>query len=248
MKGIELKDLVGGAVQEQFSKAFDKIVENLQNPNTSYRNTRKITIELKFTQNEARDDVKCAVSVSEKLATQSPLETGFAIGTDLKTGKTLPKKDNPNAGGSGQTKSTWAVGGPTSYIKIYNHELDQEDHYFMAGTDEPKSEEWNINKHYSAERRNLSVSYFEIAAKNNPKYTGFNEPQFTIDEEDEVGSAKADIKLYAQQERIKFVTGELDINDDKAWQSYLDGFAPLYNEEYLKCSQAAFDRMYKTAG
>ena len=87
MKGIELKDLVGGALQEQFSKAFDKVVENLQNPNTSYRNTRKITIELKFTQNEARDDVKCAVSVSEKLATQSPLETGFAIGTDLKTGK-----------------------------------------------------------------------------------------------------------------------------------------------------------------
>ena len=87
MKGIELKDLVGGALQEQFSQAFDKVVENLQNPNTSYRNTRKITIELKFTQNEARDDVKCAVSVSEKLATQSPLETAFAIGTDLKTGK-----------------------------------------------------------------------------------------------------------------------------------------------------------------
>ena len=87
MKGIELKDLVGGALQEQFSKAFDKVVENLQNPNTSYRNTRKITIELKFTQNETRDDVKCAVSVSEKLATQSPLETSFVIGTDLKTGK-----------------------------------------------------------------------------------------------------------------------------------------------------------------
>lgn len=84
---VELKDLVGGALQEQFSKAFDKVVENLQNPNTSYRNTRKITIELKFTQNEARDDVKCAVSVTEKLAAQSPLETGFAIGTDLRTGK-----------------------------------------------------------------------------------------------------------------------------------------------------------------
>lgn len=84
---VELKDLVGGALQEQFSKAFDKVVENLQNPNTSYRNTRKITIELKFTQNEARDDVKCAVSVTEKLAAQAPLETGFAIGTDLRTGK-----------------------------------------------------------------------------------------------------------------------------------------------------------------
>lgn len=87
MNGIELKDLVGGALQEQFSKAFIKVVENLQNPNTSYRNTREITIKLKFTQNENRDDVKCAVSVSEKLATQSPLETSFAIGTDLKTGK-----------------------------------------------------------------------------------------------------------------------------------------------------------------
>lgn len=87
MNGIELKNLVGGALQEQFSKAFDKVIENLQNPNTSYRNARKITIELKFVQNEARDDVKCAVSVSEKLATQSPLETSFAIGTDLKTGK-----------------------------------------------------------------------------------------------------------------------------------------------------------------
>lgn len=84
---VELKDLVGGALQEQFSKAFDKVVENLQNPNTSYRNTRKITIELKFTQNEARDDVKCAVSVTEKLAAQAPLETGFAIGTDLRTGE-----------------------------------------------------------------------------------------------------------------------------------------------------------------
>ena len=84
---VELKDLVGGALQEQFSKAFDKVVENLQNPNTSYRNTRKITIELKFTQNEARDDVKCAVSVTEKLAAQAPRETGCASGTDLRTGK-----------------------------------------------------------------------------------------------------------------------------------------------------------------
>ena len=62
---VELKDLVGGALQEQFSKAFDKVVENLQNPNTSYRNARKITIELKFTQNEARDDVKCALFVAD---------------------------------------------------------------------------------------------------------------------------------------------------------------------------------------
>ena len=42
---------------------------------------------MKFTQNEARDDVKCSVSVTEKLAPQAPLETAFSIGTDLRTGE-----------------------------------------------------------------------------------------------------------------------------------------------------------------
>lgn len=87
MKNVELKELVGGALQEQFGKSFEKIVENLQNPNTPYKNSREITIKLKFTQNEKRDDVKCAVQVSEKLAPQAPMETAFAIGKDLKTGE-----------------------------------------------------------------------------------------------------------------------------------------------------------------
>lgn len=87
MKNIELKELVGGALQEQFGKAFERVVENLQNPNTPYKNSREITIKLKFTQNEMRDDVKCGISVSEKLAAQSPMETAFAIGKDLTTGE-----------------------------------------------------------------------------------------------------------------------------------------------------------------
>lgn len=87
MNKIELKDMVGGALQEQFAKAFEKVVENLQNPNTPFKNARKINIELKFTQNEHRDDVKCAVQVKETLAPQAPMETSFAIGKDLKTGE-----------------------------------------------------------------------------------------------------------------------------------------------------------------
>ena len=87
MKKVELKELIGGALQEQFSKSFESIVENLQNPNTPFKNSREITIKLKFTQNEKRDDVKCAVQVSEKLAPQTPMETAFAIGKDLRTGE-----------------------------------------------------------------------------------------------------------------------------------------------------------------
>lgn len=87
MNNIELKELMGGALQEQFSRSFESVVKNLQNPNTSFKAGREINIKLKFIQNEDRNDVKCAVQISEKLAPPSPMETAFAIGTDLKTGK-----------------------------------------------------------------------------------------------------------------------------------------------------------------
>ena len=86
-KPMELKNIVGGAVQEQFSKSFEKVLENLQNPNTPFKNSREINIKLKFTQNESRDDVHCSVLVSEKLAPQTSLDTAFVIGKDLKTGE-----------------------------------------------------------------------------------------------------------------------------------------------------------------
>ena len=63
------------------------MVENLQDVNTSFKTKRKITIQLDFTQNEARDDVHVDVAVVEKLAPQAPMKTSFAIGKDLKSGE-----------------------------------------------------------------------------------------------------------------------------------------------------------------
>ena len=76
MEKISLQEMVGGALQEQFEKSFLRVVENLSDPNTPFKDCRKICIELKFTQNEARDDVSCA-----------PMQTAFVIGKDLKTGQ-----------------------------------------------------------------------------------------------------------------------------------------------------------------
>lgn len=87
MNKVELKDLVGGALQEKFNKAFEKVIENLQDQNTSFKVKRAITIKLSFDQNEARDDVSVSVDVSEKLAPQAGLKTSFYIGKDLKTGE-----------------------------------------------------------------------------------------------------------------------------------------------------------------
>ena len=87
MAKVSLEQVMGGGLQEQFSKAFDRVIENLNDPNTPFKEARKITIEPKFTQNEGRDDVSCAVSVKEKLAAQAPMNTAFMVGKNLKTGE-----------------------------------------------------------------------------------------------------------------------------------------------------------------
>lgn len=92
MNKVELQNLVGGAVQEKFNKAFERVVENLQDLNTSYKNKRKITITLDFTQNEERDDVQVSVDVVEKLAPQAGMKTSFYIGKDLQTGEVFAEE------------------------------------------------------------------------------------------------------------------------------------------------------------
>lgn len=85
MNKINLQDIVGGQLQAKFERSFEKVIENLQDPNTSFKIKRGITIKLDFTQNENRDDVSVSVLVSEKLAPQQDMETKFFIGKDLAT-------------------------------------------------------------------------------------------------------------------------------------------------------------------
>ncbi len=92
MNKVELQELVGGALQEKFNKSFEKVIDNLQDLNTPYKNKREITIKLKFTQNEVRDDVTCEVDVTEKLAPQAGMKTSFAIGKNLETGEVFAEE------------------------------------------------------------------------------------------------------------------------------------------------------------
>ena len=87
MKNVELQKLVGGALQEKFAKSFEKVIENLQDPNPSFKIKRGVTIKLGFTQNEKRDDVHVDIDVIEKLAPQAPISTSFSVGKDLRTGE-----------------------------------------------------------------------------------------------------------------------------------------------------------------
>lgn len=54
MNKVGLQDIVGGQLQEKFNRAFEKVVENLQDPNTSFKVKRGIDIKLGFTQNGSK--------------------------------------------------------------------------------------------------------------------------------------------------------------------------------------------------
>jgi hypothetical protein len=87
MDNVTLQEFAGGGLQENFQKAFEDVVKNMQDPNTPWKNKRSITIKLAFNQNEDRDDSSCEITVEKKLAPVKPIETKFALGKDLKTGE-----------------------------------------------------------------------------------------------------------------------------------------------------------------
>ena len=92
MSKVDLKEMIGGSIQEKFQHSFDRVMENMQDVNTPYKDKREINIKMTFVQNEARDNVVASVKVSEKLASQSELMTQFAVGKDLRSGKVIAKE------------------------------------------------------------------------------------------------------------------------------------------------------------
>lgn len=89
MTDIQLAELVGGALQEKFGNSLSKVLENMQDVNTPYKDKRSISIKLSFQQNEQRDDIKVHIDVTEKLAPQGALETAFMVGKDLRSGEIM---------------------------------------------------------------------------------------------------------------------------------------------------------------
>lgn len=87
MKLLNLEDIAGGALQEKANAAMQKVLDNMQDPNTPWKNKRQITIKISFSQNEERDDTAVEVSVDTKLAPVSPVVTRMVIGKNLDTGE-----------------------------------------------------------------------------------------------------------------------------------------------------------------
>lgn len=92
MSKVNLEEFAGGALQEKFDDAMDKVLANLMDPNTPWKNKRKISVEITFEQNEDRDDTSVNVSVVPKLAPVKPIATRMSIGRDLATGEVFAEE------------------------------------------------------------------------------------------------------------------------------------------------------------
>lgn len=67
---------------------------------------------------------------------------------------------------------------------------------------------------------------------------------FTTEENEELGALRSDIITNCQEVyQAKFIIGELDVDDDAVWQSYVDEISALGIEDYLALYQTALDRM-----
>ncbi len=96
---ISFQDVAGGALQEKANQAFTKVMQNMQDPNTPWKNKRKINICLSFEQNEDRTDCTCNIAVDTRLAPVKPVNTKFCIGNDLATGKVFAREYGPGIKG-----------------------------------------------------------------------------------------------------------------------------------------------------
>lgn len=92
MSKVNLEEFAGGALQEKFDQAFEKVIQNMLDPNTPWKNKRKITVEITLEQDEMRNDTAVHVSVITKLAPVKPVETRMVIGKNLKTGETFAEE------------------------------------------------------------------------------------------------------------------------------------------------------------
>ena len=66
---ITLEKFAGGVLKEKFNTELQKVLDNIADPNTDFKKTRKISLEIVFKANEDRDlaevDIKSKATIVE---------------------------------------------------------------------------------------------------------------------------------------------------------------------------------------
>lgn len=79
---VSILDLAKGALSEEVNVQLLKVAENLLDPNTDWKKTRKIQITLEFATDETREIHRVTASTTTKLIPSKPVSTQIAFGAD----------------------------------------------------------------------------------------------------------------------------------------------------------------------
>lgn len=72
---LRLSELFGGAADERFADALEKVLENIADPNTDATAARKVSVELTFKPAESRERFDLDVVVKTKTAARAKVST-----------------------------------------------------------------------------------------------------------------------------------------------------------------------------
>ena len=68
LQRLDLSTFRGGAIAERFALELERVVENIQDPNTEPTKTRKIEVSLTFRPDESREFAETSLRVTSRLA------------------------------------------------------------------------------------------------------------------------------------------------------------------------------------
>ena len=66
-----------------------------------------------------------------------------------------------------------------------------------------------------------------------------------MEENTSVQTIEVELETYISESKVQFITGVLDINDDAAWQSYVESLDSIGMPKLIEVYQTAYDRQYK---
>ncbi|MBQ4899332.1 replication terminator protein [Paenibacillus sp. Marseille-P2973] len=79
---INLNDLAEGAVGERFDLELQKVLDNIQDPNTDWKKARKLTLTLTIQPDETREIAVVGIDAKTTLAPARGLATKIIMGRD----------------------------------------------------------------------------------------------------------------------------------------------------------------------
>lgn len=84
---FDINEIAGGALAAKIQKEWQKLLDNMQDPNVSFKPARKLIITLSCVQDESRSVMGMVGDVTTKLAPPQGIIANFSAGKDLTTGK-----------------------------------------------------------------------------------------------------------------------------------------------------------------